>query len=80
MGIDSLAERYADEHRLTKYIIRPEYNKYPKKAAPIIRNKRIVEEADRVIAFWDGKSKGTKSTIEYAQKIGKPIQLIMINP
>lgn len=36
-----------------------------------MRNKEIVSEADLVIVFWDGKSKGTKNTIELCKKMGK---------
>jgi len=76
-GIDAIAERYADEHKLSKHIIRPRYDLH-KRGAPIVRNKRIVVEADLVLAFWDGVSKGTKSVIDYAEKVGKPVQVIQI--
>lgn len=54
-----------------------DYHRYGR-AAPIIRNRRIVEYADRVIAFWDGKSKGTKMVIEYAEKVGKECRIVMM--
>ena len=28
VGVDSLAEQYADRHRLSKYILRPRYDLY----------------------------------------------------
>jgi len=34
--------------------------------------------ADYIIAVWDGLSKGTKFTIDYAKKKGKMIQVILI--
>lgn len=74
-GVDSLAEEYADKNKLTKYIIRPNYKKYAR-AAPIVRNKAIVEVADFVLAFWDGKSKGTESVINYAKKAGKEVIVV----
>lgn len=74
-GVDQLAECFADKKRLSKYIIRPEYKKYGKSGA-IIRNKEIVDYADKILVFWDGQSKGTKSVIDYAYKIEKPIQVI----
>lgn len=74
IGIDTLAEKVADERRISKSIIRPEYDKYGKKA-PLIRNKEIVERAELVIAFWDGKSRGTKFTIDYAKKLNKKIKV-----
>ena len=48
------------------------------RAAPIVRNREIVEYADKIIAFWDGKSRGTRFVIEYANKIGKPCEVVMI--
>lgn len=69
-GIDTLAEQYADEHRLSKIIIRPKYNLYGK-AAPLKRNEEMVRLADRILVIWDEKSKGTKYTIEYAKNSKK---------
>ncbi len=77
-GVDTLAEKYADEHRLSKIIIRPEYNLY-KRAAPIIRNRKMVDMADRVLVIWDGVSKGSQSTIKYAQDQGKDIKVVSPN-
>jgi hypothetical protein len=39
--------------------------------AAYARNLRIVSEADRVRAFWDGKSPGTRHTIAIARAAGK---------
>lgn len=78
-GIDTLAEDFADKHKLSKHIIRPEYKKYPRKSAPIIRNKKIVDNADFILVFWDGESKGTKSTIDYAKKENKLMKIIVIH-
>ena len=57
----------------------PEYDRYGK-AAPIVRNKAIVDYSDKVIVFWDGSSKGTLSVIKYAEKIGKPCDIILCRP
>ena len=74
-GIDSIAEEYADKHKISKLIIRPQYNKY-KKAAPLKRNEIMVELADIVIAVWDGKSRGTAYTVDYAKKQNKEVILV----
>ncbi|MBO5883524.1 MAG: hypothetical protein J6Q78_03880 [Clostridia bacterium] len=74
-GIDSVAEEYADMHRLSKYIIRPRYELYGR-AAPIKRNEEMVDIADAVLIIWDGKSKGTQYTLKYAQKKNKQITLV----
>jgi predicted Rossmann fold nucleotide-binding protein DprA/Smf involved in DNA uptake len=74
-GIDHLAEQYADQHRLSKYIIRPRYEKYGR-AAPIKRNEEMVELADAVLVVWDGHSKGTQYTLQYAKKRNKQVTLV----
>lgn len=76
-GIDSLAEQYADTHRLSKYIIRPRYDRW-KRFAPLKRNTEMVDMADAVLIIWDGKSKGTQYTLNYAKKQNKRWILIHI--
>ena len=74
-GIDTIAEKYADNHKLSKLILRPKYNIYGK-AAPLKRNEEMIALADHVLVVWDGKSRGTKFTIDTAQKMNKPITVI----
>ena len=74
-GADSLAKKYTDEHIV-------EYKEFPAdwdaygKAAGFIRNQQIVDECDMVLAFWDGKSKGTQDTINKAKKAKKPTVIV----
>ena len=76
-GIDRIAERYADLHKISKLVLLPQYRRYGK-GAPLKRNETMVDIADRVLIVWDGLSRGTKYTIEYAKKIGKPIQILTV--
>ena len=73
-GADSLAEQYAQKKCKPVSIYRPEYSKYGK-SAPLVRNKAIIDASDICVAFWDGKSKGTKHTIDMAQKAGKEVHI-----
>ena len=77
-GVDTCAAEYARSHgiKLTEYL--PDYRKYGR-AAPIVRNKMIVEAADCVIAFWDGSSRGTLSVIGYCKKRSKPCTVLIIS-
>ena len=77
-GIDNCAAEYARKKgiKLTEFL--PEYKLYGR-AAPIVRNKKIVEYADKVIAFWDGRSRGTLSVIKYAEKINKSCEVILFS-
>ena len=75
-GVDSLAERYADLHRLSKYILRPRYDLYGR-SAPLVRNEQMVDMADAVLIIWDGYSRGTQYTLNYTKKMNKPIKVIV---
>lgn len=74
-GVDSIAEEYADQHHISKLILRPNYSLYGR-AAPIKRNECMVDLADEVLIVWDGISRGTRSTFNYAKKSNKPLTLI----
>ena len=74
-GVDAQAAAFAREKgiKLTEFL--PDYSIYGR-AAPIVRNRKIVEYADKIIAFWDGKSRGTEFVIKYAEKLGKPCRVV----
>jgi hypothetical protein len=55
----------------------PDWAKHGRAAGPI-RNKLIISDADYVIAFWDGKSTGTLSSINIAKGLNKPLTIIPI--
>ena len=76
-GADAIGERYAKENgfKLEKYPA--DWEKYGRAAGPK-RNKQMAEISDYVICFWDNKSKGTKSMINYAKKLNKPIKIKII--
>ena len=75
-GIDTVAEKYAILHNIPLEIVRPDYRRYGRGAAPLIRNKQMADSADSILAIWDGISSGTKQTIEYAESIGKKVTVI----
>lgn len=63
-GVDTCAREYAFHNKLILTEFLPEYKKYGRKA-PLIRNNLIVGYSDKVIAFWDGQSRGTKYVIDF---------------
>ena len=77
-GVDSSAANFARESGIRLTLFLPEYQKYGR-AAPIVRNKQLVDYSDMVIALWDGKSKGTLSVIKYCEQTRKPCSVIIIN-
>ena len=76
-GVDELAERYADQKRISKLILRPQYARYGR-GAPLKRNEAMVDLADRVLVIWDGVSRGSAYTVKYAQAQGKEPVVIKI--
>ena len=77
-GVDTTAREYATEHgiKLTEFL--PEYSRY-KRGAPLKRNIQIAEYADKVLAFWDGKSRGTKYVIDYCTEHNIPIEIMIVD-
>ena len=76
-GIDTIAENFADENKLSKIILRPKYKIYGK-YAPLKRNEELVNLADHILIVWDGKSAGTLYTINYARRLNKPLRIITL--
>lgn len=73
VGVDSIAEDAAEQCQIPTRVLRPDYKAHANcpKYAPLARNIEIVKLSDLVIAFWDGKSKGTLHTIKQAEAAGK---------
>ena len=74
-GADLLGEQYAAEKgfRLTKFPA--DWKSFGRAAGPK-RNEQMAKYADALIAFWDGKSKGTKHMIEKAKKENLIVKII----
>lgn len=71
-GVDSWAANEARKIGLALVIVTADWKKLGKKAG-FVRNKEIVRLADRVVAFWDQKSRGTQHTIKLTVDAGKPL-------
>lgn len=76
-GADSLGERYAHEHGYAVEKYPADWQRDGKAAGPI-RNAQMAKVADALIAFWDGKSRGTKNMIETGKRKGLAVRVINI--
>ena len=74
-GADSLAEQWAKENEIETVIYKPDWAKYGR-GAGVVRNRLIIEDCDLCIAFWDGESKGTKSSIDHCKKLNKKLTIV----
>lgn len=76
-GVDTSARKYALSHgiKLTEFL--PEYSLYGR-AAPLKRNLAIIQNADIVLAFWDGNSRGTKFVIDSCHRLGIEVSVYIM--
>ncbi|MBC8385392.1 MAG: DUF2493 domain-containing protein [Candidatus Cloacimonetes bacterium] len=75
-GADSLAKKYALEKNIEFLEFPPNHIKHGNEAKHF-RDREIVENCDKVIAFYDEKCEGTKYTIDFAKQKQKPVKVIL---
>lgn len=77
-GVDALARRAAARLGVRCVCVPPRYRRYGR-SAPLVRNIDIVKDADCVLAFWDGQSKGTRHALGCCIKLGKSFKIFLIS-
>ncbi|MBE6757927.1 MAG: DUF2493 domain-containing protein [Ruminococcaceae bacterium] len=73
-GVDTSAARWARANGIPLTEFLPKYEIYGRRA-PLVRNVTIVEYSDLVLAFWDGRSRGTAFVIEQCRARGVPVKI-----
>ena len=68
-GADKLGEQYAKERGFKITQFPADWKRFGRAAGPK-RNEQMANYADALIAFWDGKSKGTKHMVDLAKSSG----------
>ena len=71
-------KKYANERGYPIKQFPADWNKYGKSAG-YKRNEEMAKYADALIAFWDGKSKGTKHMIDLAKRYGLKVKVVIFN-
>jgi hypothetical protein len=74
-GADLLGEKYAKLRGFDVEVFEADWDQFGKAAGPV-RNRDMAKRADALIAFWDGKSRGTKHMIETAKDLGLKVRII----
>lgn len=69
VGVDEVAEGWASKLGVPVRVIMGSPGYY------LARNRQMVEEAQMIVAIWDGCSFGTKYTFEYARSKGKRVEV-----
>jgi len=74
-GADKLGEKYAVENNIHTEIYIPQWDLFGKRAG-FLRNTTIIENSEVVVAFWNGKSRGTRDSIGKANQLKKDTFII----
>lgn len=69
-GVDTMATDAAKAANLGVIVFPADWERHGKMAG-MIRNGQIVDCCDQLVAFWDGKSRGTADSINKARADGK---------
>ena len=77
-GADRLGEEYAQFVGFDVERYPADWNTYGKGAGHI-RNRQMAEISDIIVAFWDGKSTGTKNMIHTSEQLGKHVFVVNYN-
>jgi hypothetical protein len=79
-GVDQITKSYARANNINLVEFLPYHlidNKTPFSSKYFfLRNKQMIDNADKVLIIWDTRSKGTEYGIKYAQKIKIPVMVI----
>lgn len=75
-GVDKQATAHATALGMEVVEYYPDYAEFGRRA-PLERNTLIVEDSDKIIAFWDGTSAGTIDTVAKARERGIPVTIVM---
>ncbi|HHV50727.1 MAG TPA: hypothetical protein PLG48_00350 [Candidatus Avimonas sp.] len=76
-GVDTAAEQVASALSIPVKRFLPDYRRFGR-SAPLKRNIEIVNYSDKILAFWDGKSSGTRHCIIECINRRKPVMIIRI--
>lgn len=79
-GFDKQVHDHIVRNDIPFEVYRPEYDKYPPKVAPIMRNHKMIDllqQGDLLVSCWDGRPVGgTYDTITYAISKHVPIKAL----
>ena len=74
-GADTLGGRYAHERGYEVRYFPADWERYGRSAG-YRRNTQMAENADALVAFWDGKSMGTRHMISIAKSHGLEVRVV----
>lgn len=69
-GVDQLVLLFCQEHKIPYRVFPADWERYGNSAG-VKRTAEMIRLGDKVICIWDGRSRGTKHSIDIARKYKK---------
>jgi NADP-dependent 3-hydroxy acid dehydrogenase YdfG len=79
-GVDAEATRAARAKGIPVQVMPASFEELSDVAKSAVRNQRLIDACDVLVAFWDGTSRGTRSTVERALDSGKEVHVFVVTP
>lgn len=79
IGADYQAKLFAEKKGIQHKEFPADWDRYGNRAG-FIRNTAMGEVGTHLLAFWDGKSRGTKMMIDIARRKGIPVEIVFYMP
>ena len=76
-GVDAAATKAAREKGIPVQVMPASFDELADPAKSAARNQRLVDACDVLVAFWDGASKGTRTTVDRALDSGKEVHVFV---
>ncbi len=76
-GVDAEATRVARERGLSVIRVAASFEEARDAKVAADRNQKLIDQADVLVAFWDGASTGTRGTVERALDSGKEVHVFI---
>ena len=77
-GADQLGYRWAWKHAVRHQCFRADWERFGK-AAGVRRNHQMAQAGDMLLAFWDGRSAGTRHMISCMEQLSKPVVVVRVD-
>ena len=76
-GVDAAATKAARDKGIAVQVMSASFEELADATRSAARNQRLIDACDVLVAFWDGGSKGTRTTIERALDSGKEVHVFL---
>jgi predicted Rossmann fold nucleotide-binding protein DprA/Smf involved in DNA uptake len=76
-GVDAAATKAARAKGIPVQVMPASFDEMADPSKSAARNQRLVDACDVLVAFWDGSSKGTRTTVDRALDAGKEVHVFV---